>query len=328
MNASDLARILDRELSLQALSEEHAPGLLGSDVEIHSVRIFGSGDSVLPRPDVFTIALEDDVAAARGLARHWSGPFYAPGLAPSTRAMHLRKLLASAGYVRPRVYLPRDLGEWVKLVTYVPESHGDALVEALAASGAGAFDRYDGCSFRVKGIGAFRPLPGAAPFLGEVGKPQRVDEWRIECTVAVRSVNDALGALYEKHPYEEPAWDLYPLVSNPLPCGVGLTVDLADGQVALLVAALKKWGADENALHFSLEGDAAELTLIHAPFGEMLPPADEGEARWVGGKGDSTQAREVHVDRAFQRVLDAHIREILAPLVAAGQLREVVGHAG
>ncbi len=325
MKATEVAQVLDRALSMDALSEEYAPGLLGEDGDVRTVNLFGPGDSVMPRSDVFTVALEEDVAAARGLAKHWKAPFYAPGLAPSSRAMHLRALLSDAGYTHPATFLPRDLGEWTKLVTYVPETHLEAVASSLSGAGAGRFERYDGCSFRLRGVGAFRPLEHAVPFAGEVGKAERMDEWRLEVTLPARRTGEALAALRDSHPYDEPAFDLYPLISLPLVCGVGLTVELKEGAQVDLCRRVMAAGADENALLASLDGSES-LTLVHAPFGEMLPPAMEGEARWIGGKGESGDARTAFVGRAFQRLLAAHIRAALSDRVAAGELKEVGGH--
>lgn len=325
MKAVEVAEILDRALSLDALSEEYAPGLLGDDGDVTTVHLFGPGDSVMPRPDVFTVAFEEDVTAARGLAKHWKAPFYAPGLAPSSRAMHLRAVLSAAGYEHPHTFLPRDLGEWTKLVTYVPEPQLEAVAAALAAAGAGRFERYDGCSFRIRGMGAFRGLENSKPAVGKPGSPERIEEWRLEVTVPARRTAGVLEALRGSHPYEEPAFDLYPLISLPLVCGVGLTVQLEDGVQVDLCRAIMSAGAEENALLASLEG-ARRLTLVHAAFGEMLAPAVDGEARWIGGKGDHSDVRTVHVGRAFQRLLGEHIRASLAGPVASGQLREVAGH--
>lgn len=58
----------------------------------------------------------------------------------------------------------------VKFVVFVPETHANAVREAMGKAGAGASGNYNFCSFSIKGIGRFKPLEGANPAIGEVGK--------------------------------------------------------------------------------------------------------------------------------------------------------------
>jgi len=97
------------------------------------------------------------------------------------------------------------------LVTFVPPSHTQALLEALFAAGAGRVGNYDRCAFTVRGEGRFRPLVGSSPFIGSPGTDERVEEDRIELAVSGRFVDASLAALRAAHPYEEPAVYLYRL---------------------------------------------------------------------------------------------------------------------
>ena len=98
-----------------------------------------------------------------------------------------------------------------KIAVYVPESHSDALRKALADSGAGYIGNYSDCSFTVKGEGRFKPHEGTNPFIGSVGKVETVAEERIETIVPESLLNQVLPAMVKAHPYEEPAYDIYPL---------------------------------------------------------------------------------------------------------------------
>lgn len=102
------------------------------------------------------------------------------------------------------------------LVTFVPPSHTEAVLDALFAAGAGRFRNYDRCAFVSRGEGRFRPVDDAVPFLGEKGKEETVTEDRIECLVAGEFTEAALKALRVAHPYEEPAVYLYKLDSRCL----------------------------------------------------------------------------------------------------------------
>ncbi|MGJ4943471.1 hypothetical protein ACQR1W_23035 [Bradyrhizobium sp. HKCCYLS1011] len=98
-----------------------------------------------------------------------------------------------------------------KIVVYVPEAQGDAVRAAMGAAGAGRIGNYDYCSFTVKGTGRFRPLAGANPTIGAVGRLEAVEEERIETVCAEDRLRDALQAIRAAHPYEEPAIDVYPI---------------------------------------------------------------------------------------------------------------------
>ena len=97
------------------------------------------------------------------------------------------------------------------LVTYVPESHADAVLTAIGDAGAGRIGNYSHCSFTVRGMGRFTPLAGAEPYLGAVGQPERVEEVRVECVVESEKLDDVVLALRAAHPYEEPALMSWPV---------------------------------------------------------------------------------------------------------------------
>lgn len=100
------------------------------------------------------------------------------------------------------------------LVTFVPEPYLESLKKALFSAGAGSVGSYDSCAWCTKGCGQFRPKDGANPFLGRIGEVEKVDEWRIEMVVEDDKVKDVIKALLSNHPYEMPAYHLYPVFSS------------------------------------------------------------------------------------------------------------------
>jgi hypothetical protein len=98
-----------------------------------------------------------------------------------------------------------------KIVVYVPTDHADKLREAMGNAGAGIIGNYAHCMFTIKGTGQFKPVEGANPTVGEVGKLERVEEERIETVCSEEKLKDVLKAIKESHPYEEPATDVYPI---------------------------------------------------------------------------------------------------------------------
>ncbi len=102
----------------------------------------------------------------------------------------------------------------VKLVTFVPESHADAVRTALGEIGTGKIGDYIHCSFSVKGIGRFIPTEGTHPYNGEVGRPSEAIEERIEVVCPWDKVKEAVEAIKEAHPYEEVPIDIHPVLSE------------------------------------------------------------------------------------------------------------------
>lgn len=113
-----------------------------------------------------------------------------------------------------------------KLVTFVPAGHADAVRDALAAAGAGQLGRYSHCSFGTAGTGTFRALPGANPFVGEVGVLHREPEVRLEMLVPEPVRAAAVAALLRAHPYEEVAYDVIRLGNDGPARGYGVVGDL------------------------------------------------------------------------------------------------------
>ena len=110
--------------------------------------------------------------------------------------------------------------EYLKLVVFVPAGFESRLLEALSPFQA-PIGNYRDCSYQVEGVGRFTPGPGAAPFVGEVGRPQEQQESRLELLIPKEKMHGAVAALKGAHPYEEPAFDLYPLLSQGLTRGLG-----------------------------------------------------------------------------------------------------------
>ncbi len=100
----------------------------------------------------------------------------------------------------------------IKLVTFVPETHADAVRKAIGDNGGGILGRYDNCTFSVKGIGRFRGREGSHPTIGTVGILESVTEERIEVTVQKDRLDDIVSAIRSVHPYEEIPIDIYNLL--------------------------------------------------------------------------------------------------------------------
>jgi hypothetical protein len=100
----------------------------------------------------------------------------------------------------------------VKLVWFVPLAALDETREAVFAAGGGRIGGYERCSWYTAGTGTFFGGEGTAPALGESGREESVPELRVETVVPEERLADAVDALRAAHPYEEPAYDVYPLL--------------------------------------------------------------------------------------------------------------------
>jgi hypothetical protein len=99
-----------------------------------------------------------------------------------------------------------------KLVWFVPEASLDATRDAVFSAGAGRIGDYERCSWFTPGTGTFLAREGADPTIGEVGREEHVPELRVETVVPVELAGTVVRALLQAHPYEEVAYELYPLV--------------------------------------------------------------------------------------------------------------------
>ena len=115
----------------------------------------------------------------------------------------------------------------LKLVTFIPEDHLEKVSQAIFNAGAGSIGNYDCCGFSLPGTGSFRAGEMAAPFVGEKGKMHFEKEVRFETILFTHQRERVIKALVETHPYEEAAYDIYPLVNDNSDHGLGCTGDLA-----------------------------------------------------------------------------------------------------
>ena len=99
-----------------------------------------------------------------------------------------------------------------KLVVFVPAGALDAVRDALFAAGAGRIGDYERCSWYTEGTGTFLGGEGTDPAVGKKGQEERVPELRLETVYPEEREAEVVAALRSAHPYEEPAFDLYPLL--------------------------------------------------------------------------------------------------------------------
>jgi dinuclear metal center YbgI/SA1388 family protein len=133
-----------------------------------------------------------------------------------------RKMASKLGLKNVEVLVPLK-DRLLKLVTFIPEAHLEKVRSALFEAGAGVIGNYDQCGFTLEGKGSFRAGVNANPFAGEIGKAHFENEIRLETILFSHAKRSVINALIEVHPYEEAAYDLYPLDNENCGAGLGCT---------------------------------------------------------------------------------------------------------
>lgn len=156
-------------------------------------------------------------------------------------------------------FLERAAESLYKLATFVPAAHFETVRTALALAGAGRIGEYDACAFALDGRGFFRPGAAANPHIGTAGgRLETVEEVRLEVEVSRWDLGRVLDALKTAHPYEEVAYDVYPVLQTHTRVGLGaigklpvpqpLPAFLAHVADCLDVAALRYAGDPESSI--------------------------------------------------------------------------------
>lgn len=115
-----------------------------------------------------------------------------------------------------------------KLVCFCPQDHAHKVREAMFNAGAGQIGNYDNCSYNSEGSGSFRALDNAKPFVGEKGELHFENETRIETIVPDFKINAVVNSMINAHPYEEVAYDIYPLENKSLLTGAGMIGEIEE----------------------------------------------------------------------------------------------------
>ncbi len=117
-------------------------------------------------------------------------------------------LAACLGLMNLHPFDAVDTTPWCKVVVFVPETHKEAVYSAMSQAGGGTLGEYSGCAFLSQGMGRFLPGEQAAPYIGQPGVLETVEEVKIEMVVPPPKLSGLLQAMKEAHPYEEVAYDV------------------------------------------------------------------------------------------------------------------------
>ena len=135
------------------------------------------------------------------------------------------KICEKLGLVNTHILKPVS-GQLKKLVTFIPVSDADKVRESIFSAGAGNIGNYDCCGFNIEGTGSFRGGDLTNPYVGEKGSIHYEKEIRFETIFPAWIQHRIIKALFSSHPYEEVAYDIYPLDNELQNTGMGMVGSL------------------------------------------------------------------------------------------------------
>lgn len=149
-------------------------------------------------------------------------------------------LAAALNLQDAEILAPSGEEKYLKLVVFVPRGHEDRVRDALAEAGAGWIGNYSHCTFQTGGTGTFMAREGANPFLGQIGELEKAEEFRLETILPESISRRVVQAMIEAHPYEEVAYDLYPLANSGRTYGAARLGSLPEARTLADLAGVVK----------------------------------------------------------------------------------------
>jgi dinuclear metal center YbgI/SA1388 family protein len=245
---------------------------------------------------VTRIAMEAASARVAVAAAHTNADVASPGVSDA--------LADVLGLEVTGVLRPTPAGARVKVVTFVPLEATAKVLDAVVAAGGGTIGEYTHCSFRVRGTGTFLPSDRANPVVGERGELSEAEEDRLEIVVPRERLAAAAEALVDAHPYEEVAYDAYPLAGGG---GLGLG-RIARAPEAITAGALAERCRERLGSDVRLAGDPERTVRTVAVCGGAGAPLIGDAVRaWVDAyvTGDLKHHQALDATAAGLTIIDA-----------------------
>ena len=133
-----------------------------------------------------------------------------------------KKICTKLGLKDTKILTPAK-GKLLKLAFFVPVKNAEEVRKAVFNAGAGVIGNYDSCSYNLEGKGSFRAGEETDPYVGEKGKIHFEEEIRVETIMPSYIKNEVISSMIKAHPYEEVAYDIYPLENDWQQAGMGMT---------------------------------------------------------------------------------------------------------
>jgi dinuclear metal center YbgI/SA1388 family protein len=197
-----------------------------------------------------------------------------------------KKIADLLGIENPKILAPVSQ-KLFKLVVFCPESHANAVEDALFEAGAGEIGNYSECSFSTFGAGSFKANEGANPHVGEKGKRHYEGEAKIEVISSIHLMGKVVNAMKAAHPYEEVAYDCIPLLNKNQDEGAGMIGQLSKPvEEKTFLTKLKKTFGCEVIRHTSLREKPIKTVAWCGGSGSFLLPKAKAQKADIYITGD------------------------------------------
>ena len=214
------------------------------------------------------------------------------------------KIAEKIGLKNVRILEPKE-NCLIKLVTFVPTAQAEEVRNALFTAGCGYIGDYDSCSYNTEGEGTFRAQEGSKPFCGNIGELHHEAEVRIETILPEYKKREVIRTLLLTHPYEEPAYDLYPLYNSWAQVGAGIIGELKEAESELeFLKRIKKTFEVGCLKHNKLTGRLIQKVALCGGAGAFLIP------QAIGSGADVFITGEIKYHDYFGRETDILLAEI------------------
>lgn len=216
LNVGDLSQEVTAVLLCLDVTEEIVKEAIQRKANLivsHHPVIFGGLKQVVGRTEqqrIVSLAIKHDIAL---YAAHTN--------LDSVRGGLNDKMCDKLGLIQRSILQPQK-GKLVKITTFVPKLYVESVRSAMFNAGAGSIGEYDSCSFNASGTGTFKAGKNANPFVGKIGELHQEEEVKIEVVAHESIINKVVNAMTKVHPYEEVAYDLYPLLNAHPSVGLGM----------------------------------------------------------------------------------------------------------
>ncbi|MDB5223901.1 MAG: Nif3-like dinuclear metal center hexameric protein [Chitinophagaceae bacterium] len=182
------------------------------------------------------------------------------------------KIAEKIGLQNLQMLLPKE-NMLKKLITFAPVDKAEDVRKALFAAGGGELGKYSECSFNTEGTGTFKPLEGADPFVGEIGKRHEEKELKIEVIFPGYLEQKIIRAMIDAHPYEEVAYDIISLGNYLSDVGSGLIGELGEeADETEFLERIKSAFGLKVIKHTSLSGKKVKKVAVCGGAGSFLIP--------------------------------------------------------
>ncbi len=157
-----------------------------------------------------------------------------------------------------------------KIVTFVPADSAEQVANAMSDAGAGRIGNYEQCSFRSDGTGTFMGNNNTKPARGKKLRREQIEEVRLEMILKRRDTEKILQALRQSHPYEEPAYDMYPLGNISREYGMGAIGHLPRKTTLASFLSMVRRQLSAKAVRFSGSAKTVQRIAVCGGSGSQL----------------------------------------------------------